>query len=304
MTDVIFSSRIWSKKENFMERRNINFDLSNINIRDWHEEGHFVSQFHNALSILFPDGERFFIKAVRDHQKDIEKMIEKENNIEQKNKLKDLLKDTKIFIGQEAMHGREHEEYNNLLDKNGYPSEKITKFLNKLLNFSKKKYSRKTQLEMTIALEHYTAILAFELLERFEKAKKEGKTFSSIEKLWMWHALEEHEHKHVAYDTYYAIYPKNIKNHISRSSTMIWLSAIFFAHTTYNFLALLEKDKSLLDKKEWQHFINYTVGKNGFFRNITDNFLCYFKYDFHPLRLVQSKEHAINMKENLEIVKT
>src|SRR3546814_18046149 len=46
-------------------RRDLHFKLPSESVGAWHNEGPHVSHFFNALSLFFPDGERFFIHAVR-----------------------------------------------------------------------------------------------------------------------------------------------------------------------------------------------------------------------------------------------
>lgn len=77
-------------------RRDLHFKLSTESVSNWHAEGPQVTHFFNALSIFFPVGERFFIHTVRQYR---ERVTDPE-----------LQKAITAFIGQEAMHGREHEE--------------------------------------------------------------------------------------------------------------------------------------------------------------------------------------------------
>src|SRR3546814_7283070 len=77
-------------------RRDLHFKLPSERVGDWHNEGPHVSHFFNALSLFFPDGERFFIHAVRHYRAQI---VEPQ-----------LQQAVTAFIGQEAKHGRERSE--------------------------------------------------------------------------------------------------------------------------------------------------------------------------------------------------
>src|SRR3954451_22626192 len=73
---------------------------------------------HVAASLLavFPDGEDFFVRSVRNFRDQIEDP--------------ELKRQVAGFNGQEAMHGREHRAFNDRLDQLGYPTkivERITK---------------------------------------------------------------------------------------------------------------------------------------------------------------------------------
>ncbi len=49
-------------------RRDLKFNLLPGSISDWHGDGAHVTQFLNALSVLFPVGKRFYMDAVRNYR--------------------------------------------------------------------------------------------------------------------------------------------------------------------------------------------------------------------------------------------
>ena len=142
-----------------------------------------------VLSSTFPEGENFFVRsvaAVRDEITDPQ-----------------LLRDVEGFIGQEEMHGREHRVLNERLAQHGYPTRGIDAYVRGLYWVRERIQSKKVNLAFTAALEHYTATLA-ELLLHDEAAREEvGR--SAARDMLTWHALEESEHKAVAYDVYKAM---------------------------------------------------------------------------------------------------
>src|SRR5882724_6780426 len=87
--------------------RNITFDLPAELPRHWHSDDPFITNFFNGLSIMFPEGELFFVDSVRHFQSRITDP-----------KLKE---EVRGFCGQEGIHGREHRRYNELLEAQGYP---------------------------------------------------------------------------------------------------------------------------------------------------------------------------------------
>lgn len=142
-----------------------------------------------VLSSVFPDGEDFFVRsvsAVRDRLTDPK-----------------LLKDVEGFIGQESMHGREHRAFNDRLAELGYPTPAIGTYVQVLTAFRERIQGRKANLGFTAALEHYTATLAETLLGDPEARAQIG--HPAAQHLLMWHALEEAEHKAVAFDVYRAV---------------------------------------------------------------------------------------------------
>jgi uncharacterized protein len=142
-----------------------------------------------VLSSVFPDGEDFFVRSVeamRDEVQDPE-----------------LQQDVEGFIGQESMHGREHRVLNERLAELGYPTGAIGTYIRKTLGFRERIQSQKFNLAVTAALEHYTATLAETLLSNREA--REQIDHEGVRYLLMWHALEESEHKAVAFDVYRAV---------------------------------------------------------------------------------------------------
>jgi predicted metal-dependent hydrolase len=138
------------------------------------------------LSAVFPEGEDFFVRSVRAHRDQIEDP--------------ELKEQVKGFIGQEALHGREHRQFNERLAELGYPTRFVDRRVKHGLGLLAKVAPQAHQLAVTAGLEHYTATLA-ETLLRDDAARAEFGT-EEIRTLFSWHALEETEHKSVAYDVF------------------------------------------------------------------------------------------------------
>ena len=142
-----------------------------------------------SLSSVFPDGEDFFVRSVRFFRDQISDP--------------DLKRQVAGFIGQESVHGREHRALNDRLAELGYPTKKIERFTRKGLELRTKVMSPMANLAATAALEHYTATLAEVLLADPEAQEKIGDP--AVLDVLLWHALEENEHKAVAFDVYRAV---------------------------------------------------------------------------------------------------
>ncbi len=104
------------------------------------------------------------------------------------------------FIGQEAMHGREHRALNDRLDALGYPSKRVGRFTRWGLETRERFLPPISNLAATAALEHFTATFAEVLLGSDEAREQVG--HSIVRDILLWHALEESEHKAVAFDVY------------------------------------------------------------------------------------------------------
>ena len=142
-----------------------------------------------SLSAVFPDGEDFFVRSVRRFRSQV---VDPE-----------LKRQVAGFIGQEAMHGREHRAFNDRLAELGYPTKRIERFTRRGLALRERVMSDYSNLAATAALEHFTATLAEILLTDEEARRVLG--HQAVRDLLLWHALEESEHKAVAFDVYRAV---------------------------------------------------------------------------------------------------
>ena len=142
-----------------------------------------------ALSSVFPDGEDYFVRSVRHYRDQITDPA--------------LKRQVAGFIGQEAVHGREHRVFNDRLAALGYPTKRYERFTKAGLRFRERILPPVSNLAATAALEHFTATLAELVLSREEIRRLMGA--DAVRDLFVWHALEESEHKAVAFDVYKAV---------------------------------------------------------------------------------------------------
>jgi predicted metal-dependent hydrolase len=148
-----------------------------------------LSHLAAALSAVFPDGEDFFVRSVRSFRDQITDP--------------QLKRQVAGFIGQEAMHGREHRAFNDRLDALGYPTKRVEWLTRHGLALRERALSARSNLAVTAALEHFTATLAELVLSDEEVQSHFG--HPAVKDLFFWHALEESEHKAVAFDVYKAV---------------------------------------------------------------------------------------------------
>ncbi len=171
--------------------RRISFDESLSDVpRFFAGEGDLaMSHIVASLSAVFPDGEDFFVRSVRHFRDQITDP--------------ELKRQVAGFIGQEAVHGREHRVLNDRLAQLGYPTKRMERFTKWGLGKREKIFSPMSNLATTAALEHYTATLAEVVLRDPEARAALG--HQAVLDVLLWHALEENEHKAVAFDVYKAV---------------------------------------------------------------------------------------------------
>jgi predicted metal-dependent hydrolase len=230
----------------------------------WWAGDAFGTAWHNALSATFPRGEAFFIEAVKAHREGADPKLAQE---------------IRAFVKQEINHTREHIAFNRLAQDAGYDIAAIDKRVEDMLALTKGRPVI-VNLAATMALEHYTAMMAHEFLANpahFENADPE------VRDMWRWHAVEEIEHKGVAFDTW---------NHATRdwskwrrwkarSLMMLIVTSRFFVNRTHDALNLLAQDGITGWKARWGLFA-YLTYKPGVVRRIFPAWLAYFKPGFHP----------------------
>jgi hypothetical protein len=160
-----------------------------------------------VLSALFPEGEDFFVESVKSYRQRITDP--------------ELKRQVSGFIGQEALHSREHAAFNEHLAQLGFPTRGVDTFTRLLLGGLQRVLPKSWQLAVTAALEHYTATLAEVLLGDPEaRAKIEDEEMRA---LLLWHAFEESEHKSVAFDVYATV----VGNEQLRAAIMNLTTVIF-----------------------------------------------------------------------------
>lgn len=237
------------------------FDLEQALARDWHSNDPFKTAFLNALSLTFPVGEKYFIDSVRFFQKDIADPK--------------LTEEIRGFIGQEAIHRREHMQYNDIMctarDYKGDPFEAI---LQARID-ERDDASPYARLMETAAFEHLTAILAYGLLT--DDAFLDGAD-PTLAGMWRWHAIEEAEHKAVTFDVYKAVGGNMEKLRLA------------LPYVTYQFLKdlldgvwmMLKANGDHRNPLVWARGINWLFGTTGVLRKLYPAWRQFQSEDFHP----------------------
>ncbi len=246
-----------------IEQRDLHFNFSPEELRTWHPDGPHVAHFFNAMSIFFPEGEKLFIEAVRHYRDRIDDPK--------------LAADVQAFVGQEAMHSREHRRYNAALAEAGLPVERLEGWLKGFLDRVKTRTGPLEQLAVTIALEHFTAILAGQVLAEDGVAE-----MGEMGEVWRWHAIEETEHKGVAYDVFEQVSGGSVPSYLLRTSVMLSTSVIFWFLVFRFQWVLLKTDGLTGDVRGWLKLGRYLWVTPGVLRRLVIPWAHYFRPGFHP----------------------
>ena len=232
--------------------------------RLWHGGRVEATAIYNALSTTFPVGEAFFVESVRAFREGAPPKLAEE---------------IKAFTTQEAIHSREHDAFNKRAAGSGYALSKLEAQVEKRLAMTRSKPPI-VSLAATMALEHFTAILAHQLLANpSHLAAAEQETAD----LWRWHAVEEIEHKGVAYDTWLhatAQWPRR-KRWKVKAKVMLYVTRNFVVDRTAGSLELMRQD-GVRGVKAWALLLWYLWIRPGMFRKIGGAWLKFFLPGFHP----------------------
>lgn len=247
-------------------RRDLHFGLPPERIGNWHQLGGNASHFFNALSLFFPDGERFFIHSVRNYRERIQDPT--------------LNRAITAFIGQEAMHSREHAECNELLDRAGLPGSQLQRRVAWIVGLLKSWLPKPVQLSVTIALEHLTAIMANGVLEKPSAFDAAHPAYGNM---WHWHALEETEHKAVAYDVWNQVSGSNLLSYLLRCTVLVLATLVFAGLVVWFQRTLVHADPAArAETRGGRVTFRYLFGKDGIFRSAIRDWFDYFRPGFHP----------------------
>jgi hypothetical protein len=223
-----------------------------------------ATSVYNALSATFPKGEAFFVESVRRFREGAEPRLAAE---------------IKAFTTQEVMHSREHVAFNRRAHEAGYNLAPLEAQVDYRLDIVRQRHPI-ASLAATMALEHFTAILAHELLhDPRHLAGADAETAA----MWRWHAIEEIEHKGVAYDTWLHAtrdWPR-FKRWKVKAKVMLLVTYNFVVDRTAGALELLRQD-GIRGPRAWAGLFWFMMVRPGMFRKVLGAWASYFMPRFHP----------------------
>jgi len=260
--------------------RSSNFNFNKTMPQHYYANNSLLTHLLNSFHIIFPYGERFFVRSVQYFAKDIKNT-----------KLKNAIK---YFIAQEVQHGKAHEGIRETLAEQGLKPYQFEKFY---AETSFKYFETPCtwlfgpvfSLSTTAALEHLTAILADAVLNNTEIL---AGLPDEIREMIIWHASEEIEHKDITFDMLKEINP----DYRLRIGGLLIGS---FSLWTYIILGQIHFIKNDSDFR-WQNLLTdipqmFKLLKKPM-KKIMADFFDYLRPDFHP----NDKDNKYLIKEFLK----
>lgn len=245
-------------------RNNPDFGLDGDIPRFWFGGDPFKTRLFDALSTIFPEGERFFINCVRDYRERITDPA--------------LLEQVKDFTRQEGQHGMVHEFFNRRLRAQGIRTDRIDAFLKTMLGGSRRFLPRRLTLAFTAAAEHMTAVTSHcfsQSATHFLDADPR------VNAMYIWHGMEEIEHKAVAFDVLQKVAGAG---YFSRAFAMLYMTLVF-PLTTFGIMRHMFRVDGFDWRQRaglWFRGLRWMYGRDGLYRGVSGHYLAWYRPGFHP----------------------
>ncbi len=235
----------------------------------WFAGSQGATQIANGVNLLFPAGERFFIRSVRRYLDRV---------------TPDLAAQVKGFFGQEGRHAQAHERLFDTMRAQGFDIDSILERYEKVAYEGiEKRTPEAIRLAVTVALEHFTAILAEDALTADGLAHADPE----IRRLLEWHAVEELEHKAVAFDVMKQVNPSYLLRvagmilaTLTLSGFWIWSTRELLAQEGTTLREAMKELRALREEavRRGETRVIQPVARRVFLRGIRE----YLKPSFHP----------------------
>ncbi|MDR3507089.1 MAG: metal-dependent hydrolase [Caulobacteraceae bacterium] len=262
--------------------RDIAFGRGVKNARWWHGGDPIATNFFNALSLTFPQGEAYFVQSVRHFLNDLPQPL--------RGQVED-------FAQQEAYHSREHMAFNRQVSDAGYEVRQIDALIREDIRQTKD-LEPEVHLAATAALEHFTAMLAHAWL-------KDERHFKDcppdIARLWQWHSIEEIEHKGVAFDTFMYVTRdlSPFKRWLFRVAVMAQVTRDFTRERVRDLHLLFQQD-GIDTPKTWRRLAGFLLFRPGLISQVFLPYLSFYLPGFHPWGH-DDRKLAAKMEQKLQL---
>lgn len=247
--------------------RPLHIDRDAVTPRWWLNNDPYGTAVLNALSLTFPDGERFFIQSVKRFARDAPPR---------------LAADICAFTIQEGAHTREHMAFNAITAQAGYETAEIEAYVTRRLDIARARPAI-AQLAATMALEHFTATFAHALLADPDILQGSPE---SLGRLWRWHSIEEIEHKGVAYDVF--LHATRDLSRARRGRIRRWamlLTTLHFMQTVRETTLMLLRQDGLKGLRARFGLFSWLWLKPGLYRRLVGDYVIFFRPGFHPWQI-------------------
>lgn len=249
--------------------RHMKFDFDPAKIdHKFYMDAELASAYFASLSIFLTRGEDLVIDTARYHRDFISDPLLKQR--------------VTSLIGQEAIHSKMHEELNEAYLIRDLPVKLFRTWAGWAFEYGFERLPQPMKLSLMAGIEHFTAVLAEYMMnheEIFFRSQDEKQRA-----IWMWHMLEESEHKDIAFD----VFQELSNNYLLRIAGFFpALITILVLISAASFLVPFYRNpKNLISLRYWRE-IPYNFGlifglKDGVYGSSFKHIFDYLRPDFHP----------------------
>jgi len=257
-------------------RKDTRFDFSSVDTAIHTEDNVYTSHFFNALSLVAPLTEGMLIRAIRKAQPMLEGS--------------ELANDAIAFIGQEAIHSREHRAFNNRLMEIGFDGKAILEEMEQDIKEMEATKSLQEHLAIVVTGEHVIYAFTRSLLATSHHQFEQHDT---VRALFNWHALEEMEHQSVCDDIYKHLYGKGIDHRLLYFRTLTSTGNLLGSIVVKLMRSLLAQSRKP-KKGELREFISWLVLSPGMGRIATKEILGFFSPRFNHWSRLEEDQKLIS----------
>ncbi|MBP2545188.1 metal-dependent hydrolase [Acinetobacter guillouiae] len=243
------------------------FDPAQVDHR-FYMDAELASAYFASLSIFLTRGEDLVIDTARYHRDFITDPLLKQR--------------VTSLIGQEAIHSKMHEELNDAYLIRDLPVKLFRTWAGWAFEYGFERLPQPMKLSLMAGIEHFTAVLAEYMMnheEVFFRSQDEKQRA-----IWMWHMLEESEHKDIAFD----VFQELSNNYFLRIAGFFpALITILVLISAASFLVPFYRNpKNLISLRYWREIpYNFRLIfglKDGVYGSSFKHIFDYLRPDFHP----------------------
>ncbi|WP_336951799.1 metal-dependent hydrolase [Acinetobacter sp. AS167] len=243
------------------------FDPEQVDHR-FYMDAELASAYFASLSIFLTRGEDLVIETARYHRDFITDPLLKQR--------------VTSLIGQEAIHSKMHEELNDAYLIRDLPVKLFRTWAGWAFEYGFERLPQPMKLSLMAGIEHFTAVLAEYMMnheEVFFRSQDEKQRA-----IWMWHMLEESEHKDIAFD----VFQELSNNYLLRIAGFFpALITILVLISAASFLVPFYRNpKNLISLRYWKEIpYNFRLIfglKDGVYGSSFKHIFDYLRPDFHP----------------------
>jgi len=241
--------------------RRMKFDFESVQERFWFRGNGLITATLSALSATFPPGENEFVRSVMHYRDRVTDPV--------------LREQMTGFAAQEGQHSYQHQLANAWLDAMGFDASGVERDVEANITKHVDKNPPAVHLASTVVLEHITAILAEYMLTHPEVT---APIPGPVRELLEWHAVEEIEHKAVAFDVFMAVCgDRRLLRRVGAMTT-----AFFLFNQTRHTLSALRALGHRPTLKELREAADFYFGPDGLITTVAAPYRDFYRDDFHP----------------------